>query len=105
LHTPPDRVLGPMAPVGMRTRRFAAAQARPNGPGVASVCRGCLLAPWSSSPSPGLLSAAWPRPVLSQAPPPNPTAAESDGRRVLSWDGAADHEVTPQAPLTGSGCR
>jgi hypothetical protein len=33
-----------------------------------------------------------PRPVLSQAPPPNPTAAEPDGRRVLSRGGAADHE-------------
>ena len=41
----------------------------------------------------------------AQAPPPNPIAAEPDGRRVLSGGGAADHEVTPQAPLTGSGCR
>lgn len=42
------------------------------------------VTPWSSSPSPGLLPATWPRPVLSQAPPPNPIAAEPDGRRVLS---------------------
>jgi hypothetical protein len=38
-------------------------------------------------------------------PSPNPIAAEPDGRRVLSRGGAADHAVTPQAPLTGSGCR
>ena len=44
-------------------------------------------------------------PCPAQAPPPNPTAAEPDGRRVLSRGGAADHEVTPKAPLTGSGCR
>ena len=37
--------------------------------------------------------------------PPNPTAAEPDGRRVLSRVGAADHAVTPQAPWTGSGWR
>jgi hypothetical protein len=47
---------------------------------------------WSSPPSPGLFPAAWPRPVLSQAPPPNPIAAEPDGRRVLSGGGVADHE-------------
>src|SRR6478752_339647 len=41
----------------------------------------------------------------SQAPPPNPIAAEPDGRRVLSGGGVADHAVTPEAPLTGSGCR
>ncbi len=39
------------------------------------------------------------------APPPNPTAAEPDGRRVLSRVGVADHEVTPEAPWTGSGWR
>jgi hypothetical protein len=44
-------------------------------------------------------------PCPAQAPPPDPTAAEPDGRRVLSRGGVADHEVTPQAPLTGSGCR
>jgi hypothetical protein len=44
-------------------------------------------------------------PCPAQTPPPNPTAAEPDGRRVLSRGGAADHAVTPQAPLTGSGCR
>ena len=64
-----------------------------------------------------LLSAAGPIPRLrglpgdvtapcpAQTPPPNPTAAEPDGRRVLSRGGVADHEVTPQAPLTGSGWR
>jgi hypothetical protein len=52
-------------------------------------------------PLPGAVTA----PCLAQAPPPNPTAAEPDGRRVLSRGGAADHAVTPQAPLTGSGCR
>jgi hypothetical protein len=67
-------------------------------------------------PSP-LLSAVGPVPDLrglrsamtapgpAQAPPPNPSAADLDDRRVLSRGGAADHEVTPQAPLTGSGCR
>ena len=44
-------------------------------------------------------------PRLAQTPPPNPTAAEPDGRRVLSRVGAADHAVTPQAPWTGSGWR
>jgi hypothetical protein len=74
------------------------------------------VTPWSSSPPPGLFPATWPRPVLScpRPPPPNPIAAEPDGRRVLSRGGVADHEanfaaldheVTPQAPLTGSGCR
>ena len=38
-------------------------------------------------------------------PSPEPAAAEPDGRRVLSRGGVADHEVTPQAPLTGSGWR
>jgi hypothetical protein len=41
----------------------------------------------------------------AQTPPLNPTAAGSCGRRVLSRGGVADHEVTPKAPLTGSGCR
>ena len=44
-------------------------------------------------------------PCSAQTPPPNPIAAEPDGRGVLSRGGEADHEVTPQAPLTGSGCR
>src|SRR5215813_4973535 len=44
-------------------------------------------------------------PGPAQTPPPNPTAAGPDGRRVLSGGGVADHEVTPQAPLTGSGWR
>jgi hypothetical protein len=51
------------------------------------------VTPWSSSPSPDLFPATWPRPVLSQAPPPNPIAAEPDGRRVLSRGGVADHEA------------
>ena len=63
------------------------------------------VTPWSPSPSPGLFPATRPRPVLSQVPPPNPIAAEPDGRRVLSRGGGADHAVTPKAPLTGSGCR
>jgi hypothetical protein len=37
----------------------------------------------------------------AQAPPPNPTAAGPDNRRVLSRVGAADHAVTPKAPWTG----
>jgi hypothetical protein len=41
----------------------------------------------------------------AQTPPPNPTAAGPDDRRVLSRVGAADHAVTPQAPWTGSGWR
>jgi hypothetical protein len=56
---------------------------------------------WLTSSVPGVVTAPYP----SQAPPPNPTAAEPDGRRVLSRVGVADHEVTPKAPLTGSGCR
>jgi hypothetical protein len=51
------------------------------------------------------LSGAVAAPCLAQTPPPNPIAAEPDGGRVLSRGGAADHAVTPQAPLTGSGCR
>ena len=42
---------------------------------------------------------------LTRTPPPNPTAAEPDGRRVLSRVGAADHVMTPEAPWTGSGWR
>ena len=51
--------------------------------------------------------ARWHRPrrCPAQAPPPNPTAAGPDGRRVRSRVGAADHEVTPKAPWTGSGWR
>ena len=68
-----------------------------------------LLSPLLSAagPVPHLrcLPAAVTAPGPAQAPPPNPIAAEPDGRRVLSRGGAADHEVTPQAPLTGSGCR
>ena len=45
------------------------------------------------------------RTVPCSGPSPNPTAAEPDGRRVLSRGGGVDHAVTPQAPLTGSGCR
>ena len=61
------------------------------------------VTPWSSPPSPGLLPATRPRPVLSQAPPPNPIAAEPygttgsvKGRRSRS---RSYHAVTPQAPL------
>jgi len=43
-------------------------------------------------PSPSR-TATGPRPGLSQAPPPNPIAAEPDGRRVLSRGGEADHAV------------
>ena len=67
--------------------------------------RCCQAAGPSCSPSPRLLPGAVTAPCPAQAPPPNPTAAEPDGRRVLSRGGVADHEVTPQAPLTGSGCR
>jgi hypothetical protein len=44
--------------------------------------------------------ARWHRPrrCPAQAPPPNPTAAGPDGRRVLSRVGAADHAVTPRRP-------
>jgi len=58
----------------------------------------------SSSPLPGL---HWgtDAPLRVQTPPPNPTAAGPDGRRVLSRVGAADHAVTPKAPWTGSGWR
>jgi hypothetical protein len=83
----------------------------PGGSGAPEGCSSAWLAaddcmtPWCSSPSPGLFPATRPRPVLSQTPPPNPIAAEPDGRRVLSGGGVADHEVTPKAPLTGSGCR
>jgi hypothetical protein len=54
-----------------------------------------------SGPSTG----EWTAPCPAQTPPPNPTAAEPDGRRVLSRVGVADHEVTPKAPWTGSGWR
>jgi hypothetical protein len=52
---------------------------------------------WSPSPSPGLFPATRPRPVLSQAPPPNPTAAGPDGRRVLSGGGVAGPEAKPRS--------
>ena len=41
----------------------------------------------------------------ARTPPPNPTAAEPNGGRILSGVGVADHEVTPKAPWTGSGWR
>jgi hypothetical protein len=44
-------------------------------------------------------------PCPVQTPPPDPTAAGPDGRRVLARVGVADHEVTPEAPLPGSGWR
>ena len=43
--------------------------------------------------------------VSCSEPPPNPLAAGSDGRRVLSRVGVADHALTPEAPWTGSGWR
>jgi len=64
-------------------------------------CRGALVLYTASSP-------AWarrPRPPSAQTPPPNPTAAGPDASRVLSRVGVADHAVTPQAPLRGSGWR
>jgi hypothetical protein len=53
----------------------------------------------------GLVPGAVTAPCRAQTSPPNPIAAEPYGRRVLSGGGVADHAVTPQAPLTGSGCR
>jgi hypothetical protein len=68
-----------------------------------------LLSPLLSAVGPGPhlrgLPGAVTAPCSAQTPPPNPIAAEPDGRRVLSRGGAADHAVTPKAPLTGSGCR
>ena len=54
-----------------------------------------LLSPLLSAAGP----APWRRaaPCPAQAPPPNPTAAEPDGRRVLSRGGAADHEAKPRS--------
>jgi hypothetical protein len=89
---------------------------------IPSSCEPCeCYALWLVAADSGwlllLLSAAGPGPHLrglpgpvtapcpAQAPPPNPIAAEPDGRRVLSRGGEADHAVTPQAPWTGSGCR
>jgi hypothetical protein len=67
-----------------------------------------LLSPLLSAAGPVPISEHLPgtmtAPCPAQAPPPKPTAAGPDGRRVLSRGGAADHAVTPQAPLTGSGC-
>ena len=60
----------------------------PGGSGTPEGCSSPWLpaddsvTPWSSSPSPDLFPATWPRPVLSQAPPQNPTAAEPDGSGV-----------------------
>jgi hypothetical protein len=72
---------------------------------VAAVSRWLLLLLSAAGPVPhirGLLGAVT-EPCPAQAPPPNPTAAGPDGRRVLSRVGAADHEVTLKAPWTGSG--
>ena len=63
------------------------------------------VTPWSSSPYSRPVSGNPAAPGPVPGPSPNPIAAEPDGRRVLSRGGAADHAVTPQAPLTGSGCR
>ncbi len=68
-----------------------------------------LLSPLLSAVGPGPhlrgLPGAVTAPCSAQTPPPNPIAAEPYGSRVLSRGGAADHAVTPKAPLTGSGCR
>src|SRR6266851_7101149 len=68
-----------------------------------------LLSPLLSAVGPGPhlrgLPGAATAPCSAQTPPPNPIAAEPYGSRVLSRGGAADHAVTPKAPLTGSGCR
>src|SRR5690349_5064864 len=72
------------------------------------VASGCAPTPgptsWSSSPLPSLHRGTDRAITLPRPPPPNPTAAGPDGRRVLSRGvGAADHTVTPKAPWTGSG--
>ena len=87
--------LGKRLPNGTASTRDASPRSFPT-PGRA--------APQSSSPLPGL---HWgtDAPLRVQTPPPNPTAAGPDGRRVLSRVGAADHAVTPKAPWTGSGWR
>jgi len=75
---------------------------------LVTVVSGWLLLLLSAvSPGPHLrgLPGAVTAPCSAQTPPPNPIAAESCGSRVLSGGGGADHAVTPQAPLTGSGCR
>jgi hypothetical protein len=68
-----------------------------------------LLSPLLSAAGPGPHRRGLPgvvtAPCPSQAPPPNPIAAEPDGRRVLSRVGVADHAVTLKAPWTGSGWR
>jgi hypothetical protein len=65
------------------------------------------LRPWRPGPGPHLrlVSGDMTAPCPAQTPPPNPIAAEPDGRRVLSRVGVADHAVTLEAPWTGSGWR
>src|SRR6266566_4254236 len=62
--------------------------------GCCCCCQPLVLFPISERGLPGVVTA----PCPPQAPAPNPTAAEPDGRRVLSRVGVADHAVTPQAP-------
>jgi hypothetical protein len=94
-------------PDPFRTVRAVADQVVTVGPGGPSPLETgawgtlALVVVTASGPAP-----AWgPRSCPAQAPPPNPTAAERDGRRVLSRVGVADHEVTPKALWTGSGWR
>jgi len=63
--------------------------------------RDALALAANSRPVSGNLAAPGPVP----GPSPNPIAAEPNDGRVLPGGGVADHAVTPQAPLTGSGCR
>jgi hypothetical protein len=53
---------------------------------------GALVLVTTGGPFPGAATVPWP----AQAPPPNPIAAEPDGRRVLSRVGVADHEAMPR---------
>jgi hypothetical protein len=62
---------------------------------VGAVLRFRAVSPLMTASRPGPpchLPATQPSPVLAQAPPPNPIAAEPYGRRVLSGGGEADHE-------------
>ena len=80
----------------------------PGGADRASVMRcgrSLMLSGWSAAVAVTVAVSCWPVPRLpglpgavtapwpAQAPPPNPIAAEPDGRRVLSGGGAADHAV------------
>jgi hypothetical protein len=63
-------------------------------PPVAAGCHWLLLLLSAAGPVPHFRSllGAVTAPCPAQTPPPNPTAAEPDGRRVLSRVGVADHE-------------